>query len=97
VSGGKGSTAHFVWRCGTCKRESSAKFEKASPPQPYKADANGQFAPLVIIECRGLEFVGFDPKVFIIVSFAKMKPNYITVTRVSGGVSVSTLVLFSMM
>jgi len=61
VSGGKGSTAHFVWRCGTCKRESSAKFEKASPPQPYK-EANGQFAPLVIIECRGLEFVGFDPK-----------------------------------
>jgi len=61
VSGGKGSTAHFVWRCGMCKRESSAKFEKASPPQPYTADANGQLAPLVVIECRGLEFVGFDP------------------------------------
>jgi len=61
VKGGKGSTAHFVWRCGSCKRESSAKFETASTPQPYSADANGQFAPLVVIECRGLEFVEFDP------------------------------------
>jgi len=61
VKGGKGSTAHFVWRCGTCKRESSAKFEAASPPQPYSSD-NGQFAPLVTIECRGLEFVEFDPR-----------------------------------
>ncbi|KAG9222716.1 hypothetical protein CCMSSC00406_0004630 [Pleurotus cornucopiae] len=60
VSGGKGATAHFVWRCGMCKRESSAKFE-ATKPLPY-ADENGQFAPLLTIECRGLEFVGFDPR-----------------------------------
>lgn len=63
MTGGKRSTANFVWRCGNCKRESSAKFEAASPPKPYSADANGQFAPLVTIECRGLEFVGFDPRV----------------------------------
>ncbi|TCD63319.1 hypothetical protein EIP91_005665 [Steccherinum ochraceum] len=62
VSGSKGATAHFVWRCSSCKRESSAKFETNSPPKPYSADANGQFAPLITIECRGLEFVGFDPR-----------------------------------
>ncbi|KAI0788659.1 DUF866-domain-containing protein [Abortiporus biennis] len=62
VSGGKGNTAHFVWRCSSCKRESSAKFEAANPPKPYSADANGQFAPLVTLDCRGLEFVGFDPR-----------------------------------
>ena len=61
VSGGKGNTANFVWRCGTCKRESSAKFEDKSPTVPYTAEANGQFAPFLTIECRGLEFVGFDP------------------------------------
>ncbi|KAG5650658.1 hypothetical protein H0H81_011480 [Sphagnurus paluster] len=60
VSGGKGNTAHFVWRCGVCKRESSAKFEPTKD-QAYAAE-NGQFAPLLVIECRGLEFVGFDPR-----------------------------------
>ena len=63
VTTGKGSTAHFVWRCGLCKRESSAKFEPGEKPQPYTVDANGQFAPFLTIDCRGLEFVGFDPKV----------------------------------
>ncbi|KAH9947145.1 DUF866-domain-containing protein [Amylocystis lapponica] len=62
VSGGKGSTASFVWKCGLCKREASAKFDPTAVPQPYSADANGQFAPLVILDCRGLEFVGFDPR-----------------------------------
>ncbi|KAI0961887.1 hypothetical protein AcV7_000871 [Taiwanofungus camphoratus] len=62
VSTGKGNTAHFVWRCGLCKRESSAKFDSGSITQPYSADANGQFAPLLTIDCRGLEFVGFDPR-----------------------------------
>ncbi|EGO05227.1 hypothetical protein SERLA73DRAFT_100938 [Serpula lacrymans var. lacrymans S7.3] len=61
VSGGRNSTANFVWRCGSCKRESSAKFEP-SPTLPYSADANGQFSPFLTIECRGLEFIGFDPK-----------------------------------
>jgi len=62
VSGGKGNTAHFVWRCGFCKRESSAKFEAAFPPQPYQAESSGQFAPLVTLDCRGLEFTGFQPR-----------------------------------
>lgn len=63
VSGGKGSTAHFVWRCGLCKRESSAKFEPGEKPKPYSADANGQFLPFLTLDCRGLEFIGFDPRV----------------------------------
>ncbi|QRV86297.1 hypothetical protein RhiJN_28366 [Ceratobasidium sp. AG-Ba] len=62
VSGGKGSTANFVWRCGLCKRESSAKFETASPVQPYTADSSGKLAPLVTLDCRGLEFTNFDPR-----------------------------------
>jgi len=62
VAGGKGSTAHFVWRCGFCKRESSAKFETASPVQPYTIDSNGKFAPFLVLDCRGLEFTGFDPR-----------------------------------
>ncbi|PFH50790.1 hypothetical protein AMATHDRAFT_60443 [Amanita thiersii Skay4041] len=61
VSGGKHSTANFVWRCGLCKRESSAKFDPASPVKPYSS-ANGEVKPLVTIECRGLEFIDFDPK-----------------------------------
>ncbi|PPQ92679.1 hypothetical protein CVT25_013986, partial [Psilocybe cyanescens] len=60
VSGGKGSTAHFVWKCGLCKRESSAKFETTAFI-PYTAE-NAQFQPLLVIECRGLEFIGFDPR-----------------------------------
>jgi len=60
ISGGKGS-AHFVWRCGLCKRESSAKFELSSPVKPYGSE-NEQFEPFLIVECRGLEFVGFDPR-----------------------------------
>ncbi|RDX50454.1 DUF866-domain-containing protein [Polyporus arcularius HHB13444] len=62
VTSGKGSTANFVWRCGLCKRESSAKFEPGEKPKPYTADSNGQFAPFLTIDCRGLEFTGFDPK-----------------------------------
>ncbi|KAH9047618.1 hypothetical protein EDB84DRAFT_1586496 [Lactarius hengduanensis] len=61
VTTGKDNTAHFVWRCGFCRRESFAKFEQSSPPQPYSADSSGQFSPFVTIDCRGLEFISFDP------------------------------------
>ncbi|KAH8120289.1 hypothetical protein DFH11DRAFT_1559342 [Phellopilus nigrolimitatus] len=61
MSSGKKNTAHFVWRCSNCKRESSAKFE-AIPPHLYTAESNGNFAPLVTLDCRGLEFTNFDPK-----------------------------------
>ncbi|KAJ6519732.1 hypothetical protein C8R45DRAFT_952518 [Mycena sanguinolenta] len=59
LSGSKGNTANFVWRCGQCKRESSAKFEGAV--QAYTAE-NAQFGPLLVIECRGLEFIDFEPR-----------------------------------
>jgi hypothetical protein len=79
VSGGKNSKAHFVWKCGLCipsfhftfsipvntisvgKRESSAKFESTA----FIAynNENAQFAPLLVLDCRGLEFIGFDPRV----------------------------------
>ncbi|KAI0307893.1 DUF866-domain-containing protein, partial [Multifurca ochricompacta] len=62
VSASKDNTAHFVWKCGLCKRESSAKFETSSPPQPYPDTANGQFAPFIALDCRGLEFTSFDPR-----------------------------------
>jgi hypothetical protein len=43
------------------KRESFAKFET---PQPLAYNAeNGQFGPLLKVECRGLEFTDFDPMV----------------------------------
>jgi len=60
VSGGKGSKAHFVWRCGLCKRESSAKFDP-TPITPYTSE-NAQFQSLLVIECRGLEFIEFEPR-----------------------------------
>ncbi|KAF7347909.1 hypothetical protein MVEN_01548800 [Mycena venus] len=61
LSGSKGNTANFVWRCGQCKRESSAKFEDAYGIKPYTAE-NGQFGPLLVVECRGLEFIDFEPR-----------------------------------
>ncbi|KAG8984545.1 hypothetical protein FRB90_005246, partial [Tulasnella sp. 427] len=58
-------TANFVWRCSSCKRESSAKFDQFPDKRtlkPYQVAQNkGQdFAPLIVLDCRGLEFVGFD-------------------------------------
>ena len=73
VSGGKGNTANFVWKCSSCKRESSAKFEEKFPVKAYSHEANGQFAPLVTLDCRGLEFIGFDPRVCIL--FFVLIPN----------------------
>ena len=67
VSGSKGNTANFVWRCSECKRESSAKFDDKRPTVPYTAEANGQFAPFLTIECRGLEFIDFDPRVRLLI------------------------------
>ncbi|KIY65140.1 DUF866-domain-containing protein [Cylindrobasidium torrendii FP15055 ss-10] len=52
--------ANFVWRCGMCKREHSASFNPAEKITPYNAE-NAQFGPLLKIECRGLEFIDFDP------------------------------------
>jgi len=60
VAGGRGGMANFVWKCGLCKREASARFEPAFPTKPYSAE-NGQLTPFLTLDCRNLEFVGFDP------------------------------------
>ena len=61
-------TANFVWKCGSCKRESSAKFDRIDKKtiiKPYElAESEAQkFALLAAIDCRGLEFIGFEPRV----------------------------------
>lgn len=61
VAGGRGGTANFVWKCGTCKREASARFESAFPTKPYSSE-NGQLEPFLTLDCRNLEFIGFDPR-----------------------------------
>ena len=85
LTAGKGSTAHFVWRCGLCKRESSAKFEPNEKPKPYTAEANGQFAPFLTVDCRGLEFVGFDPKVR---TYARLDPEWYIDVILTGNLEV---------
>lgn len=60
-------TAHFVWRCSECSRDSSAKFEPVI--KSYSAESNGQLAPLLVMDCRGLEFIGFEPRVVTYNSF----------------------------
>lgn len=60
-------TANFVWRCSSCKRESSAKFDqlpdkKTLKPYQLAQDRGQDFAPIIVLNCRGLEFVGFDPR-----------------------------------
>ncbi|MCJ1480348.1 hypothetical protein MMC06_000503 [Schaereria dolodes] len=56
LSGSRGE-ANFVWKCKSCKRESSATikapantFVHASPPKPQN---------IIEIDCRGLEFTEF--------------------------------------
>ncbi|XP_006454690.1 hypothetical protein AGABI2DRAFT_198135 [Agaricus bisporus var. bisporus H97] len=61
VPGGKHGKANFVWKCGFCKRSSSAKFDTTQKVKPYTSE-NAQFQPLLIVECRGLEFTGFHPE-----------------------------------
>ena len=43
------------------KHENSARFESLDDI-PYNNE-NAQFAPFLLLDCRGLEFIGFDPKV----------------------------------
>ncbi|KAG9295862.1 hypothetical protein G9A89_006601 [Geosiphon pyriformis] len=60
LNGSRG-TANLVMRCKFCKRESSAQFDP-TPTKPYTNDDSGQFAKIVTIECRGLEFIDFEPR-----------------------------------
>ncbi|KAL7420271.1 hypothetical protein Q5752_005240 [Cryptotrichosporon argae] len=64
LSGSRGS-AHFVWRCQSCKKEHSASFIPPSPSSkstaPLAYSARGP-AAFVALDCRGLEFVAFYPR-----------------------------------
>jgi len=61
VAGGRGGMANFVWKCGLCRREASARFEQPSSTKPYSAE-NEQLRPFLTLDCRNLEFIDFDPK-----------------------------------
>ncbi|KAL2051260.1 hypothetical protein ABVK25_008509 [Lepraria finkii] len=56
VSGSKGE-ANFVWRCKTCKRESTAIIKNA--PRAYSHSSPPQRQNIIEFDCRGLEFVEF--------------------------------------
>ncbi|CAG8451321.1 6704_t:CDS:2 [Ambispora leptoticha] len=60
IPGSRG-TANYVMRCSFCKRESSAQFEP-KPIKLYTIENSGKFAEMAVIECRGLEFVDFEPR-----------------------------------
>ncbi|KAJ1987230.1 hypothetical protein H4R33_002954 [Dimargaris cristalligena] len=59
MSGSRGE-ANLVMKCKFCKREGSAGFESSSL-KPYTAESSGQFAPIAVLECRGIEPVEFAP------------------------------------
>ncbi|KAL9100660.1 MAG: hypothetical protein Q9163_003987 [Psora crenata] len=56
VSGGKGE-ANFVWRCKTCKRESTASI--INGPWAYTHASPPQSRSIIEFDCRGLEFTEF--------------------------------------
>ncbi|KAK3172336.1 hypothetical protein OEA41_005657 [Lepraria neglecta] len=56
VSGSKGE-ANFVWRCKTCKRESTATIKNA--PRAYSHSSPPKRQNIIEFDCRGLEFVEF--------------------------------------
>ncbi|KAH8915672.1 DUF866-domain-containing protein [Atractiella rhizophila] len=64
LTGSRG-TANFVWKCGFCKRESSATFDSSLPPTAsysFESSEGQKFSPLLVVECRGCEFTSFVPK-----------------------------------
>ncbi|KAK0512262.1 hypothetical protein JMJ35_005390 [Cladonia borealis] len=58
VSGSKGE-ANFVWRCKSCKRESTATIK--NPPRAYSQSSPPQRRNIIEFDCRGLEFTQFKP------------------------------------
>ncbi|KAJ9071061.1 hypothetical protein DSO57_1000738 [Entomophthora muscae] len=54
--------ANLVIKCKFCSRESSASVDTSCPIKPYDIENSGKFAPFVTFECRGLEFVEFEPR-----------------------------------
>ncbi|KAJ3133854.1 hypothetical protein HDU90_005462 [Geranomyces variabilis] len=52
--------ANLVMRCKGCKNEGTTNI-LTDTLRAYDADENGQFAPLVHVECRGLEPIAWGP------------------------------------
>ncbi|PMD35203.1 DUF866-domain-containing protein [Hyaloscypha variabilis F] len=59
MSGSRGE-ANFVWKCKSCKRESSATIK--APPIPYKQASPPTRQKILEFDCRGLEFTEFKPE-----------------------------------
>ncbi|KAJ2723793.1 hypothetical protein GGI07_002412 [Coemansia sp. Benny D115] len=59
ISGSRGE-ANLVMRCKFCKREGSASI--VSGPQPYTQDDSMQEKKILVLECRGIEPVQFEPR-----------------------------------
>ncbi|KAL9065216.1 MAG: hypothetical protein Q9161_008374 [Pseudevernia consocians] len=56
VSAGKGE-ANFVWRCKSCRRESTATIK--NPPRAYRHASPPNKQNIIEFDCRGLEFTEF--------------------------------------
>ncbi|TVY49688.1 UPF0587 protein [Lachnellula occidentalis] len=59
MSGSRGE-ANFVWKCKSCKRESSATIK--IPPIPYQQKSPPTRQKIIEFDCRGLEFTEFKPE-----------------------------------
>lgn len=60
LKGGRGR-ANLLIKCKICGRENSLDIIKDSI-KPYTSDSSGNYKPLVIFDCRGLEVIDFDPR-----------------------------------
>ncbi|MCJ1229530.1 hypothetical protein MMC12_006197 [Toensbergia leucococca] len=56
MSGSRGE-ANFVWRCKSCKRESTASIR--NPPNSYSHASPPTRQIIIEFDCRGLEFTDF--------------------------------------
>ncbi|MCJ1303415.1 hypothetical protein MMC08_006224 [Hypocenomyce scalaris] len=56
MSGSRGE-ANFVWRCKSCKRESTATIR--APPTAYQHASPPKRQSIIEFDCRGLEFTEF--------------------------------------
>ncbi|KAG2175228.1 hypothetical protein INT44_007716 [Umbelopsis vinacea] len=61
--GGSKATANLVMKCKFCRREASASF--SGPFGSYEIEQVNKFVKMAVLDCRGMEPVGFDPRVNI--------------------------------
>ncbi len=56
---GSRGEASFVWKCQSCKRQSTATIIDA--PKPYAFSEPAKKQNIITIDCRGCEFTEFRP------------------------------------